>query len=111
MIHDHGGSSLTRGATDAKQLHSTTRDDSVPSIEGATSRHGIVMLNTTKAAAGRRLVSIAEAADALSVSTKTIRRYISAGTLHAERIGPRMIRVDAESLAALGRPIAWADAR
>jgi excisionase family DNA binding protein len=50
-------------------------------------------------------LSIQQAADHLGVSTKTIRRYIASGRLDAERVGPRLIRIDRESLAALGKPI------
>lgn len=46
----------------------------------------------------RRLISLAEAADALAVSTKTIRRYIAAGELDAVRLGRRTIRVRVDSL-------------
>lgn len=56
------------------------------------------------------LISISEAADHLGVSTKTIRRRISDGTLKAVRIGPRLIRVDAASLASAGRPLTVARA-
>jgi excisionase family DNA binding protein len=50
------------------------------------------------AAAPRRLISLAEAADALAVSTKTVRRYIAAGELDAVRLGRRTIRVRVDSL-------------
>ena len=46
----------------------------------------------------QRLVSLAEAAEILSVSTKTVRRYIAAGDLDAVRLGRRTIRIKAESL-------------
>jgi excisionase family DNA binding protein len=46
----------------------------------------------------RRLISLAEAADALAVSTKTVRRYIAAGDLDAVRLGRRTIRVRVDSL-------------
>lgn len=55
-------------------------------------------------------ISIAEAANHLGVSTKTIRRRIADGTLVARRIGPRLIRVDAASLEAIGRPLTVARA-
>lgn len=53
---------------------------------------------TTTAATSRRLISLAEAADALAVSTKTVRRYIAAGELDAVRLGRRTIRVRVDSL-------------
>ncbi|WP_072751694.1 helix-turn-helix domain-containing protein [Rhodococcus maanshanensis] len=45
-----------------------------------------------------RLSTIAEAAETLSVSTRTIRRYIAAGRFTAYRVGPRLIRVDLSEL-------------
>lgn len=56
------------------------------------------------------LISISDAAAHLGVSTKTVRRRISDGTLKAVRIGPRLIRIDAASLAVAGRPLAVAKA-
>lgn len=53
-------------------------------------------------------VSISEAADRLSVSTKTIRRYIAKGELPAVRIAGHLIRIPADALDALGRPLAVA---
>ena len=58
-----------------------------------------------------RWVTIAEAADALSVSIKTIRRRIADGSLDARRIGPRLIRVNLASLELVGEPVAWAGGR
>jgi excisionase family DNA binding protein len=52
-----------------------------------------------------RLVPIRQAADLLHVDPRTIRRYIAAGLLTAVRIGPRMIRVDRDSLTVLTRPV------
>ena len=46
----------------------------------------------------RRLVSLAEAAEILGVSTKCVRRYIAAGDLDAVRLGRRTIRIKTESL-------------
>ena len=59
------------------------------------------------AATPRRLISLAEAADALAVSTKTVRRYIAAGELDAVRLGRRTIRVRVDSLDLLidGHPL------
>lgn len=48
-------------------------------------------------------ISIQQAADLMSCSTKTVRRLIARGTLPARRIGTRMIRIDAADLDALGR--------
>lgn len=43
-------------------------------------------------------VTLAQAALHFQVSTKTIRRWISLGLIKAERVGPRLIRVDLESI-------------
>lgn len=43
-------------------------------------------------------VSIQDAADYYGVSTKTVRRWISAKLISAERVGPRLIRVDISSM-------------
>jgi excisionase family DNA binding protein len=52
------------------------------------------------------LLSIAQVADATGLSPKTIRRRISDSTLVAHRIGPRLIRIERDSvLALLGRPL------
>ncbi len=60
--------------------------------------------------AGPRYVSIEEAANALDVSTRTIRRHIAAGTLEARRVGPRLIRIPEHALASVGRPLTVAAA-
>ena len=44
------------------------------------------------------LVTIAVAAERLGLSTKSIRRRIADGTLPAYRVGPRLIRLDAEDV-------------
>ncbi|MGV0875435.1 helix-turn-helix domain-containing protein [Mycolicibacterium sp. XJ879] len=49
--------------------------------------------------------SIRQAANWLGVDQKTIRRYIASGLLKASRVGPRLIRIDRESLLKLGKPI------
>ena len=45
-----------------------------------------------------RLVSLADAAEHYSVSTKTIRRWISDGRIEGYRVGPRLLRVRMDSL-------------
>mgnify|MGYP001176973600 CR=1 FL=1 len=57
--------------------------------------------------AGRdpRVISITDTAKLLGISTKTVRRCIADGRLKAVRIGPRLIRVDPESIQALMQPI------
>lgn len=52
-----------------------------------------------------RFSTISEAAEALSVSTRTIRRYIAAGRFKAYRVGPRLIRVDLSELDSAMRPM------
>ena len=46
----------------------------------------------------RRLVSLADAADALAVSTRTVRRYIADGQLDAVRLGRKTLRIKVESV-------------
>ena len=46
----------------------------------------------------RRLVSLADAADALAVSTRTVRRYIADGQIDAVRLGRRTLRIKIDSL-------------
>lgn len=55
-------------------------------------------------------VSIAQAADRLSVSTKSIRRYIARGELPAVKISGHLIRIPVTALDALGRPLTVAAA-
>lgn len=42
-----------------------------------------------------------------NVSTKTVRRWISDGLIYAERVGPRLIRIDMNSLDNIGRPLQY----
>lgn len=53
-------------------------------------------------------ISMPEAAEMCGVSETTIRRYIAAGLVTAYRVGPRMIRLDADQVAEqlLGTPVA-----
>jgi excisionase family DNA binding protein len=46
----------------------------------------------------RRLVSLADAADALAVSTRTVRRYIAEGQVEAVRLGRKTIRIKVDSI-------------
>jgi len=52
---------------------------------------------------GGRLVTLAEAADALSVSVRTVRRLIQYGYLEGYRVGPRAIRVHEDDVTAVLR--------
>ncbi len=53
----------------------------------------------------RQLVSIEQAAEELQVSTRSVRRYLSQGLLTGVRVGPRLIRIDAESLDRMLAPV------
>jgi excisionase family DNA binding protein len=57
----------------------------------------------------KQLVSLAVAAEASSLSDKTLRRYISQGRIHGYRAGPKLIRVDLDEINALLQPIPTAD--
>jgi excisionase family DNA binding protein len=46
----------------------------------------------------RRLVSLKDAAEALAVSTRTVRRYIADGQLDAVRLGRKTLRIKVESV-------------
>lgn len=50
-------------------------------------------------------VSLQEAADILGVSTKTVRRYIADGSLPAERIQSRLLRVLRSDVEGLLQPV------
>lgn len=60
---------------------------------------------------GPRQLTIAEVAQARGVHVNTVRRWIADGYLRAERVGPRIIRINADDVAALGRTIPSAAAR
>ena len=57
----------------------------------------------------RRLAGIPDAAQYAAVSTKTIRRRISDGSLTGYRFGARVIRVDLNEIDELLRPIPCAN--
>ena len=46
----------------------------------------------------RRLVSLADAADALAVAPRTVRRYIASGQLEAVRLGRKTLRIKIDSI-------------
>ena len=46
----------------------------------------------------RRYISLAEAAEYLGVSTKTVRQLIADGRLTGYRLGPKLIRVDIDEI-------------
>ena len=49
--------------------------------------------------------TIKQTANHLGVDARTVRRWISDGRLSAQRIGPRLIRIDRESILKLASPI------
>ena len=49
--------------------------------------------------------SIRQAANYFGVDRKTIRRWITQGRLMANRLGPRLIRLDRAEVLQLGRPV------
>lgn len=53
-------------------------------------------------------LSMRQAAEYLNVSEKTVRRYIAQGRIKAKRVGPRLIRIERDSLVALATPVGCA---
>jgi excisionase family DNA binding protein len=51
------------------------------------------------------LLTIGQVADATGLCDKTIRRRIADGTLRGVRIGPRMIRIERDSVLAILQPL------
>ena len=49
--------------------------------------------------------TLEQAAKLLAVSPQTMRRYIAQGLVYAERVGPKLIRVDLNAVDALGEPM------
>jgi excisionase family DNA binding protein len=50
-------------------------------------------------------LTLAEASDILRLDEKTLRRYVAQGRLSGYRIGPRALRLSAEEVHELARPI------
>ena len=61
--------------------------------------------NTRTDPAAAEWGTIQEAAARRTVSVQTMRRYIAQGLVQAERLGPRLIRVNLTSLDTAGRPL------
>lgn len=55
-------------------------------------------------------LTLAEGSDILRLDEKTIRRYVAQGLLRGYRVGPRALRLSADEVHALARPIPTADA-
>jgi excisionase family DNA binding protein len=53
----------------------------------------------------RTAISVAEAARRIDVAPITIRRWIAQGRLPGHRLGPRLIRVFAEDIEKMTKPI------
>lgn len=53
----------------------------------------------------RRWLSQREAADYLGITDRTLRRMIARGDIAANRLGPRLMRIDRAELDAAMRPI------
>ena len=51
-------------------------------------------------------LSVRDAAEFHNVSEKTIRRWIPQGILPAERVGPKLIRIDQTEMHLLSKPVA-----
>lgn len=52
------------------------------------------------------MLSMDDAARRYGVSTKTVRRWIASGQINAIRVGPRLIRIDADELdRQIGAPV------
>jgi excisionase family DNA binding protein len=60
--------------------------------------------------ASHQLITIAEVAERFRVHPRTVRRRIAEGALTAYRVGPHLIRLDADEVDALLRPIPAAGA-
>jgi excisionase family DNA binding protein len=58
----------------------------------------------------KRLVNLKTSADYLAVSLSTIRRMVSRGDLTAYRVGPKLLRLDADELDRIARRIPTAGA-
>lgn len=56
-------------------------------------------------------ISIQDAAEVLGVSTRTVRRYIADGSLPAERVHGRLLRVRVTDVEALCQPVRTVQAR
>ena len=55
-------------------------------------------------------ITLSEGKNILKLDEKTIRRYIAQGLLTGYRIGPRALRLSADEVHELARPIPTADA-
>lgn len=51
------------------------------------------------------LLTVAEAAAQARVSRRTLERWVRSGVLPAQRFGPRLLRIAADDLAHVGKPV------
>lgn len=51
------------------------------------------------------LMTLTEVADRFGVHYRTVRRWVSEGRINAVRIGPKLLKVDANNVAALMKPV------
>lgn len=61
--------------------------------------------NRRSAAPPPSWLSVRDAAESLGVTEKTIRNWIAAGHIKADRVGPRLIRIPSSELARIGTPV------
>jgi excisionase family DNA binding protein len=65
-------------------------------------------IHTTEPPELPRHPSIPQVALWHNVSTKTVRRWLSEGRIKGYRLGDRLIRIDRDSVLAMGRPVGGA---
>lgn len=97
-VESHGTDRIEAGRSHAgdrvatRQNRAALRDRSGRTASATTSEAAMPATLT------RRLVTLADAADALAVSTRTVRRYIADGQLEAVRLGRKTLRIKADSI-------------
>ncbi|UGQ39380.1 helix-turn-helix transcriptional regulator [Rhodococcus aetherivorans] len=55
--------------------------------------------------AEKKYVTVAEVAEQYSVSQLTVRRWIEAGKISAVKFGPKLVRVDLDSIKSFVQPV------
>lgn len=74
--------------------------------EKAPGRSNKLAQTTARTTGLPRLLSLNDAADVTGLSIATLRRRVSDGSLRAHRVGPKLLKVDRDSLLELiGAPI------
>jgi len=82
-----------------------SRPQSKPTAGTATGPRATHTLQRTEPRLAARLASLAEAAEHVGCSTRTLRRRVADGSLTGYRFGPRLLRVDLDELEAMLRPV------